>query len=158
MAVERRKMVRRQADRELLERFRASQGADDPDNRAQRHMRRRAIRHNCEVRIGLRLRQSSGNLDVWTESELPVAGRLLDLSEEGCSLFTKDRLEMGQELHLAVALKNAQTFEGTGVVRWAKAVPEKHGFASGVQFTALQPNAQKNITAFLKHLDATIGL
>ena len=65
-------------------------------------MRRRAIRHHCKVRMTLKIRRKNAHMDTWTVEELPLQGRILDLSEEGCSVFSRDPIEMGQELGLVV--------------------------------------------------------
>lgn len=156
---ERRKIVRRQADRDLLER---SSGPPDrrvdPDTKAYRHKRRRAIRHNCRVQITLNLKHSSGYSDTWSESKHKVPGRILDLSGDGCSVFSEHGLEIGQSLGLKIQLRDAAIIESPGVVRWTRGVDQKNGFASGVQFVNPPAKTVKQIEKFLKELDATIGL
>jgi c-di-GMP-binding flagellar brake protein YcgR len=161
MQEERRKLNRRLADRELLERVHVLEKTvkhDDAQSKADRRLRRRAIRHNCKVHIGLKVRTSSGNLDTWQESEYSIKGRVLDLSEEGCSLYTLEQVDMGQEMHLAIAMEDKKPISAEGVCRWTKSVPDKGGFASGIQFAAISPKEQHKIGDFLQHLDANIGL
>ncbi len=150
-------MVRRQADRDLLARLQLAQGEKDPGKETRRKQRR-AIRHNCEVRIALRLSHAAGGSDIWEATEHPIKGRILDLSIEGCQLFVGQPLEIGQELSLVIALRTGHRVETPGVIRWTKAVPQKNGFACGVQFSPLKPKDEKHIMAFLKELDATIGM
>jgi len=160
MAVqERRKMVRRQTDREMIKRFQAM-GAEgeSPESRELRHLRRRAIRHHCQVHIAIKVSHASASDDVWTVDEFKVKGRILDLSAEGCSLFTLQQLDIGQELNLIIELQNGKRIRACGVIRWTKRVTDRNGFASGVQFTHIQPGDQRLVLAFLEELDRTIGL
>lgn len=150
-------MVRRQADRDLLNKLQLAQGVKDQDKESRRK-HRRAIRHNCEVRIALQLTHAAGNADVWEATEHPVKGRILDLSAEGCQLFVGQALEIGQKLSLVIALRTGHKIQTRGTIRWTKAVPQKNGFASGVQFSGLSAKDEKHIVAFLNELDATIGL
>lgn len=159
MMQERRKLIRRQADRELYERFRALHGvADTEAARAARHMLRRVIRHECQVQIALEIRHSAGGGDTWDVSPHPIAGRLLDLSETGCSLYTRDRLETGQTLRVLIAMPNAKKATAAGVVRWTKGMEEKGGYACGMQFSAISARDKGEIDAYIKRLDATAGL
>jgi len=156
---ERRKWIRRQADRDLSENVHASRGAVEQEaEKTARHRRRRVIRHHCQVRIRMKIQYSSGRSDTWSGAEHPIAGRLLDLSETGCSIFTKERLEMGQELLLGLVLPDSKPIEVSGVVRWVKEVPDKGGCAHGAEFSGLTAAGRKAIEAFLKHLDETVGL
>jgi len=156
---ERRKYFRRAADRELasqLQHFR-EQAAGDV-NRDQRHKRRRAIRHTCTVKISVQVGVHPGRGNEWAMTDHPVAGRLLDLSADGCQLFTRDLLEMGTQLNLLITLQSGEDIRAVSVVRWTKAVPEKKGYALGVEFTRADHDAQARIQAFLEHLDRTGGL
>ena len=150
-------MVRRQADRDLLMKLQKAQGGQSQDKEARR-MHRRAIRHNCEVRVALQLSHAAGSADVWQATEHPIKGRILDLSTEGCQLFFSQPIEIGQKLSLAIALRTGKKVQTPATVRWTKAVPQKNGYACGVQFTQLGPKDEKSIVAFLNELDATIGL
>lgn len=156
---ERRKWIRRQADRALLENARSQRSASShEEDNAARHMRRRVIRHHCQVRIRMKIRYSNGRDDTWSVTEHPIAGRLLDLSETGCSIFTKEQLEMGQELMLGLVLPDSKPIDVSGTVRWVKLVPDKGGCAHGAEFSGLTAAGRKAIEAFLKHLDETVGL
>lgn len=159
MNPERRKFVRRAADRELmnqLQHFRELMASDV--NRDQRHKRRRAIRHTCAVKINVQVGFRHGNAEDWNMTDHPVAGRLLDLSADGCQLFTRDMLDIGTQMSLLITLQSGEDIRAVGVVRWNKGVPEKKGYALGVQFTRADHDAQHRIQAFLDLLDRTGGL
>ncbi|MCC6144293.1 MAG: PilZ domain-containing protein [Candidatus Hydrogenedentes bacterium] len=164
MIQERRKVVRRQADRDLLASLdgtggSARGGADsDAAARELRHKRRRAIRHNCQVHVALRVAHVSGPQGEWNVDMFPVKGRILDLSSSGASLFTDRPLEIGQELSLVIAMQGTDAIRATGQVRWTKGVPEKHGYASGIHFRSLSEKGKDLIERFLRKLDDTIGL
>lgn len=154
---ERRRAFRRQADREMYDRARAAAQAGDAGKEARRKQRR-AIRHNCEVRMAVRLSHSAGYGDTWEATDHPVKGRIMDLSREGCQVFVGQPLEISQELSLAIGLRSGHTIKCLGVVRWTKGVPQKNGYACGVQFSTIEPKDEKRILAFLKEMDATIGM
>lgn len=159
MMQERRKVVRRQADRDMIRQLQELQGRRGEDgSREERHLRRRAIRHNCKVNMGLKVGHSSGFMDTWTVEEYPISGRILDLSPEGCSIFSGTQLDVGQDLSLIIEMRNGAKIRTGGNVRWTKAVREHNGFASGVQFIQIGAKDQQLINAFLKELDQTIGL
>ena len=160
---ERRETVRRQADRELLQRLQGQAQTSTDDRRAAegkeaQRTRRRTIRHTCKVAIEMLIGYSAGNSDDWSVDAVKVGGRILDLSPDGASLFTKQPLETGQELRLAIELRDASKISTNAVVRWVKAIPEKGGYASGVQFGEVTRKDRKRITKFLDELDATAGL
>lgn len=159
MPEERRRALRRQADRDLLARFRAlSDAAAHADGKQLRQKRRHAIRHQCAVEIALRIGFSSGNSDLWHSGEHRIKGRILDLSVEGCSLFTRQNLDIGQAMALVIHIEGGADIRANAVVRWTKAVPERGGFASGAQFERLADPEARAIHAFLDRLDRTIGL
>jgi len=130
--------------------------------REQRHRRRRTIRHDCKVQIALRVAFSENDPreghDTWTVSEHAVKGRLLDLSHDGCSVFVKQPLEIGQALSLKIALKSGVTVPAQGVVRWTRAIHEHSGYGSGIQFASLSAEGRKEILKYLDYLERTIGL
>jgi hypothetical protein len=160
---DRRKAVRRQADREMMDQLdklrRETDGKDGQDAVQQqfRQMRRRAIRHNCTVQIAVQV-QSSGYMDTWDVSEFRIKGRVLDLSEEGCSIFVQHAMETGQALSLFLSLRDKEKVPAAGIIRWTRAMPEKGGIALGVQFVNLEDKPRKSILAFLKEVDRTMGL
>lgn len=149
---ERRSLVRRQADRELAEK--RDSGAEKQAARR----RRRAIRHNCAVNIKAVFVHSAGSSEEWTKDLIDVRGRVLDISTGGVSLFTKHPFDMGQELRLAITLKDGAAVNAAAVVRWVKALPEKKGSAAGVQFSEVSEKDRRLIAGFLESLDETAGL
>ncbi|HOQ31279.1 MAG TPA: PilZ domain-containing protein [Candidatus Hydrogenedens sp.] len=163
---ERRKFIRRQADRDLLQRYQALYDriqqletmANADESRELRHKRRRTIRHLCHVRIGLPIGFQSGRDDIWTVEQLPIKGRLLDLSAEGCALFTHQTFDIGQSVNLNIEVSGGRHIKATGIVRWTKQLPEKGGYATGVQFNRMGEDDQKILHYFLDELDRTIGL
>ena len=163
MQEERRKTVRREADRELLKKAHlAAAGADDrqgPDaQKAAERLRRRAIRHNCKVGIQMVIGHASGYSDDWSVDSVKIGGRVLDLSAGGASLFTKQSFETGQQLRLIVQLRDGSKIGTNGTVRWVKEVPQRHGYASGVEFGEVPGKDRKKIAKFLTELDHTSGL
>ena len=159
---ERRGVIRRQYDRELLQRV--GQLVQPSDRRTKtegddaKRKRRRAVRHNCKVGIKMPIKHSAGTSDTWSHDSIKVDGRLLDLSPEGASLFTKQPFETAQELQLAIMLQDKTKISTMAVVRWVKSIPEKKGFASGVRLMDVAEKDQKRIIKFLDRLDATAGL
>lgn len=159
---ERRRLVRRQADKELLKKVQELQttgGRRDADgSKEMERRRRRVIRHNCRVRIEMLIGMRSGNSDTWSVDAVKLKGRVLDLSVGGASLFTKQPFETGQELRLGVNLPDGSEINTHATVRWVKAVPEKDAYASGVQFMHVSAKDSKKLVKFLEDLDATVGL
>ena len=154
---ERRKNLRRQADQDMLERIQTFEEGGGA-SKEQRRKRRRAIRHTCGVHIAIKISTAVGSMDTWNVEAHPIKGRILDLSAEGCSVFTAQRLEIGQELKLIIVLEDGTQVNTTGTIRWTKDVDTHNGYALGVQFSILEQKDQKTIHAFLGNLDRTIGL
>lgn len=152
---DRRRYLRRENDRALLTRLRELEANYDRREHAQSidHARRRAIRHNCVVSVGFDI---SGSESV--EGLGTLNGRVLDLSVGGASIFTHERLELGRRIALAIRLYDASHIDLRAVVRWVKAIPDKEGFVSGVQFMDVSGVEQSKILVFLRELDATVGL
>ncbi|MBN2308106.1 MAG: PilZ domain-containing protein [Candidatus Hydrogenedentes bacterium] len=159
---DRRRIVRRTADKELLQRMQQLKALADRRGEFGRkdaeRVRRRTIRHTCKVGIQMEIGYAGGGSDTWTVDAVDLKGRLLDLSHEGASVFTRQPLETGQQLRLAVELRDGSAFHTKAAVRWVKAIPEKNGSASGVQFLHLTKKDQKALDAFLSELDVTAGL
>ncbi|MFP4501030.1 MAG: PilZ domain-containing protein [Candidatus Hydrogenedentota bacterium] len=168
MQEDKRKTVRRRADREMIARLHAIEAGEGPGqgqtqrqadmSREQRHKRRRAIRHECKVRIALEIVHSAGHLDTWDADTYHMKGRVLDLSIDGASLFTRETLSIGQRVGLTINLGAHETFQVRGHVRWTKAVSKKEGYASGVQFDQITTKDRERVLRFLHELDETIGL
>ena len=158
---ERRKTIRRDADRSLW--MRVQELEQQADRRSQsnedKHARRRAIRHNCAVLIHLNMQYAAGGpVDTWQDASIKIKGRILDLSAGGASLFTHERLEIGQSLRMTIILSDNVQINVGGQARWVKAIPEKQGYATGVQFQNATENDRVLILRFLNQLDATAGL
>jgi len=117
--------------------------------------RRRTIRHKVKVRIEMLIRYVIA--DTLSESTMGVKGRLLDLSTDGCMLFTKKRFDEGQALRLTILIPWQPEVVTQAVVHWCKALPEKEGFASGVSFKNLPEKGLKVITKFLAKLESKIS-
>lgn len=152
--------MRRHADRELLAKLKELQEQIDrrsEGGREANRKRRRAIRHNCKVVIELPIGHSAGGGD-WSVDSVKIDGRVLDLSAGGASLFTKQNFEPGQKLRLRIKLQQGADIMAHATVRWVKAVPEKHAYASGVQFEKVADDDERRIEAFLAELDRTAGL
>lgn len=156
---ERRKFSRRASDRALLSQVRDLHSQVDGEvNRELRQKRRRAIRHTCTVKISIQMGHRTAASDSWNMTDHPVAGRLLDLSTDGCQLYTRDLLDIGSQLNLLITLQSGEEIRAVGVVKWNKAVPEKNGYGLGVQFTRADHEAQTRIQEFITYLDQTGGL
>jgi len=159
---ERRKTIRREADRELHDRLQQSQQDADPRgelwSKEFRHKRRRVIRHDCRVQLSLEITHRPGHMDTWSSAQHPIKGRLLDLSAEGASVFTAQPLEIGQSVSLLVVLRDDRQLNTRGQVRWTKGIPQHNGYGSGIQFTQISAQDRKAILDYLKELDENIGL
>ncbi len=159
MQEERRKFIRRESDRVLRSQLsHAREQAAGEINRELRHKRRRAIRHTCGVQLSIPMGHRDAHSNDWRMSAQPIKGRLLDLSTDGCQVFTRDGFEIGAVMNVLVTIETNVEIKAVGIVRWTKAVPEKQGFALGVQFTRAEADAQSQIQKFLDRLDKTIGL
>ena len=159
MQEERRKFVRRASDRDLWNQLQqAREQASGDANRELRHKRRRAIRHSCKVQVSIPMGHKDAHSRDWSMSAQPISGRLLDLSIDGCQVFSRHNLEIGAMLNLLITFEEGEDIKAVGVVRWTKIVQEKQGFALGVQFTRAENHAQAQIQAFLTKLDRTSGL
>ncbi len=163
---ERRKYIRRQADRDLIQRYNAlmqrvqelESMLKGEENHELRHKRRRIIRHTCHVNIGMPVGYASGRDDMWHVDQLNFKGRLLDLSNDGCALFTHQQFNIGQQLNLGIEVSNGRKIRAIGTVRWTKHIPEKGGFASGVKFLKINGSDVDILNSFLDELDRTVGL
>ena len=158
MSAERRKAMRRESDRDMIRQIQETRRKTEDTSQEVRHLRRRAVRHNCKVNIGLKAVYASGTGDTWNAEEFPLSGRVLDLSPEGCSIFSRDQMDIGQKPSLVIEMRKGGTIRAEGVIRWSKHVREHSGFASGVQFSNITSRDQQRITAFLQELDENIGL
>ncbi len=163
---ERRKYIRRQADRDLLQRYNAliqrvqqlEAMLKGEENHELRHRKRRIIRHTCHVKIGMPIGFMSDRDDVWHVDQLNIKGRLLDLSNDGCAVFTHQQFNIDQQLNLIIEVSGGRTIRAVGTVRWTKHIPEKGGYASGIKFLKINRNDIDVLNSYLDELDRTIGL
>lgn len=155
---ERRKHVRRQADRELLRLREQIKSNVDDDGSQQRRQRRRIIRHNCKAAMDIQIAQGSGGGEDLRVRSHTIPGRVLDLSSTGASLFTHHTLEVGDDFRLVLLVDNGPRIEALAAVRWIKRVEDKNGYASGVEFTKVGWRDQQLLDEFLARLDSTVGL
>jgi len=155
---EKRRSLRRQADRELLEKLERQAALIEqlkaPSDKQIKRERRHAIRHECKVSIQMLIGTSAGFSNDWAVDSIEIKGRLLDLSMGGASLLTKQSFETGQRLRLTVFLGGSAKISANAAVRWVKAIPEKGAHASGLEFTGLADKDRKTLTKFFKRLDA----
>jgi c-di-GMP-binding flagellar brake protein YcgR len=110
------------------------------------------------VHVALLLKYQMQGDESWSPEEHPIKGRILDLSDTGCSLFTSQCLEIGQKLSVVIVMKKGTEISTRGVVRWSKRVVEKRGYVSGVEFDGLGKRDKNSIASFLQRLDETVGL
>jgi len=155
---ERRKLARRQADRELHQQLQILRDRRHGSEEEDRQRRRRAIRHHCAVSLAIRIGYSSGTREAMTYNTQNVKGRILDLSPTGCAVFTRESLPIGTEIGLNIHLDTGNDIPARGTVRWTKGVNAREGFACGIEFQKLQPREQEHITKFLKYIDENVGL
>ena len=154
---DRRKRYRREADRkmvmEALERRRIDGGA-----RGHQRKLRRAIRHNCTVELDYEVVQQSADSETWKPTRHKIAGRVLDLSAEGASIFTAQPLSMGQVSGLHIKVYDGRIIEAQAEVRWSQHKEKKNGYISGMKFVHLSPESSAAIKGFIQELDETLGL
>lgn len=159
MLIEKRKQLRRESDRQLwseLQQFRKANA--QVESKEIRSQRRRAIRRNCTVGIALCFQQQFGDTDTWNPQEHPIKRKLLDLSDNGASLFTGQQMEIGQHVSLRISIDRKAPIATQGQVLWSKAIPDKNAYASGVQFEGLGASDQKRLLKFLSKMEKSLGL
>jgi hypothetical protein len=154
---ERRSLVRRQADRDLLEQTLDRRQADERSTE-RRRKRRHVIRHNCKAALDVQIGQKKTDGDGYLIRTHTIPGRILDLSATGASLFTHHAVEVGDDFRLVLLLENNEPIEAIAVARWVKRVEAKNGFASGIQFVKLNLEDQQRLERFLEQISATAGL
>jgi hypothetical protein len=157
---ERRKGLRRSQDIALLEAYnRLKQRlGNSTENEVHRKLTRRAIRHHCTAKIARTGPTFSQSEDVWSPVTLAVKGRVLDLSLNGCSIFTKDSFDIGQSVDITITLEKIGDVRARAAARWGKALPEKGGYATGFQFQNLSGDDSRRVAAFLERMEQTAGL
>lgn len=154
---ERRSLVRRQADRDVIELIERKTGSK-PAQLVRDRKLRQAIRHTCKAVINLDISHKSGISDEWTTDRQTLRGRVLDLSEGGASLFTKYELQPGAKFMLGVKIYDGSIIEAQAQVRWSKYKEAKDGYATGAEFTQIDAKNLKRLKTFLTELDATLGM
>ncbi|HPO15192.1 MAG TPA: PilZ domain-containing protein [Candidatus Hydrogenedentes bacterium] len=155
---ERRQYIRREMDRDLLMRVRTKEeNARASDDKERRHLRRRVIRHNCSLEMALRIQTVEKEGDFWTADECPIDAKLYDLSEDGCLVAAKARLEIDQEVLLTIHLRDMSDIQSLGVIRWTKRIEDSKRIAIGVQFNNIEEESRKRLLAFLQKMERTVG-
>ena len=157
---ERRQGVRRQSDMAWANKLRdlEAQVVTLTKNKEQKRKRRHVIRHACKIKMQMLIGVAGGFSNDWDFDSIGVPGKLLDLSADGAQIFTRQRMETGQKLRIAIELRNGQTFHTPAEVRWVKEISEKNGFGSGLQFGKLEPQSFKMLALFLNEVETTAGL
>ncbi|MDQ1257644.1 MAG: PilZ protein, partial [Candidatus Hydrogenedentes bacterium] len=122
-------------------------------NEEARRKRRHVIRHDCkavvEMQVGFALPGEKQNVSNAVRSK----ARVLDLSIQGASLFTKEQFAPELNIQVVVTLKNGKQVTPKAVVRWVKPIPDKGGFAMGVQFLSIPTAELEHFRKFLIELD-----
>jgi len=127
----------------------------DPESRESRKReRRRVIRQQCRVHIELIVRCSLGAGNEWSVNTIDVKGKLLDLSNDGAMVFTKDAFIYNQELRVTLFLPDESPVVTLAAVRWCKPLHDKGGHASGIRFRNTSPKGVVSIEHFLERLFA----
>lgn len=158
---EKRKLIRRTVDRQLLKTVDHQQSMLDRmgarDARKAQRERRRFLRHKCKVRIEMIVGGTADSDTDESRSTVKVKGHLVDLSIDGASLSTKHPFETRQALHLAIMFPDESTISSDAMVRWVKPAPEKGDYVSGVEFAELSEQDQGRLLAFFRELNAAAG-
>lgn len=158
---ERRKLLRRQSDREVIQELEELRARGAQMLSGDRRHRRRAIRHYCKVHMALKFSYQVGDGEDDSATKIEehrIKGRILDLSPEGCAIFTAQNMDIGQELRLILSLRDGQRVPAEGIIRWTRVVSRQDGFASGVEFLNLSEEDHQQILDFLNELDETMGM
>lgn len=151
---ERRKRIRRTADRDVRPERR---GMSPASNESQRR-RRRAIRHDCTASFVIEIARAAGGTDDYSVFQEPVEARVLDLSAEGAFLFSPHSLAMGHRFSLEIRVGTRGRISVEAEVRWCEFRERKGGYAIGVKFTHLASSDAEQIRVYLEELDATMGM
>ena len=122
-----------------------------PDKSNDGHERRRAIRRQCKVYVGMTIQVCIAG--DWSDDSFEVNGRLLDINTSGAKFFTKEDFEKGQQLRLRILMPGQPEVLTEALVCWDKPIPDKNGFATGVKFRKLTDESASAIDAFLATLD-----
>lgn len=120
----------------------------------QKHERRRIIRQRCRVQIELIVRCTLGAGNEWSVNTINVKGKLLDLSDDGAMIFTKEAFVDNQELRVTLYLPDEAPVVTLAGVRWCKPLQDKGGNASGIRFRNMHPKGIASVKRFLQRLSA----
>jgi c-di-GMP-binding flagellar brake protein YcgR len=150
---ERRVLVRRRADRELLEIVEKKTGLK-PQQLLVRTKRRRVIRHVCKAELTL----ESAGAPAEPGSPPQIEGRVLDLSEGGASLFSEHDVAAGYRCRVKLKIIDGGMIESPAEIRWVTRKEAQDGYAVGVRFVDLDDINAQRLESFLGKLDATLGL
>jgi hypothetical protein len=120
--------------------------------------RRHVIRHNCEAVVEMQMGVVLESGKDWSVNTIKTKARVLDLSMQGCAVFTKKGFEEGQKLRVLITVQDGTKITGEGVACWNKHISEKNGHATGVQFTKISPADLQRVAKFLTDLEKTLGL
>ena len=81
---------------------------------------------------------------------LPLQGRILDLSQEGCRLSTRERFTAGAKMQVEMAFSvNGVAFRIRGLVQWTDS---EH--LMGIRFLELTPRRREQLAEVISDLDA----
>lgn len=157
---ERRRLLRRQTDRDLLRRLAIQQAEIErlqnllaSQSHDVKRERRHRIREACKLAIHMEIGHASGHSTDWSTDSVEVKGKLYDLSAGGASIYTKQPFETGQRLRLDIIIPSGARIASLANVRWVKAIPEKGVYMSGVKFLDMTPRDGQNLTRFLAELE-----
>lgn len=153
---ERRKKMRRESDRRMVDRLKGMT-ADEAADYLKRQ-RRRAIRHHCVAKLTVDVLSKPGSGGEWQGRRETIKARVLDLSEEGTSVFVAVPLSAGQQTQIQIYLPDGSYIESSAEVRWTKEKESGNGFAAGLRFINLPAIESAKVRAFLDELDRTLGL
>lgn len=173
---ERRKRVRRKADRELLELIEKKTGRK-PDELVRQRKRRQVIRHTCKALFVLdRLdtfdmgsqgpredSQQAFDLEPSqflgiTEMAQDPKTRILDLSEGGASVFTSQNARVGQRGWLQIRVFDGSAIESKVEVRWIKPKETMNGYVLGIKFRQMDSDNRERLKKYIQELDDSLGL
>ncbi len=122
------------------------------DEKALRRARRRAIRHECKVRIEALVRCTDAITKHVSTNALEYKGRLLDLTPKAITLFMREPLDEDQKLRILIGLPGERPLATQAVVKWAKPMPDKDAFAVCARFKKLPPEELNTILRYLHAL------
>jgi c-di-GMP-binding flagellar brake protein YcgR len=87
-----------------------------------------------------------------TKSSKSFLTVIRDISESGVKLTCEESMQVDQPVKFKINLIDQQV-EGTGKVVWCDQQPRTDRFQIGIQFTAINQNAQKSLSHFLGNIE-----